>query len=55
MKWALLAPAYWLLMSFAAWKGVLQLFYRPYYWEKTVHGFTLLTEERPVEGAVEAA
>ena len=25
-------------MSIAAWKGFLQLFYRPFYWEKTVHG-----------------
>jgi len=42
VKWALLAPVYWLLMSVAAWKGVLQLLYRPYYWEKTIHGFTLI-------------
>ena len=42
-------------LAVRAWKGVLQLFYRPYYWEKTVHGFTLLAEVRPVEGAVEAA
>jgi hypothetical protein len=27
-------------MSVGAWKGVLQLFYRPFYWEKTVHGLT---------------
>ena len=38
VKWALLSPIYWLLMSVAAWKGFLQLFYRPFYWEKTVHG-----------------
>jgi hypothetical protein len=25
-------------MSIGAWKGFLQLFYRPFYWEKTVHG-----------------
>jgi hypothetical protein len=25
-------------MSIAGWKGFLQLFYRPFYWEKTVHG-----------------
>ena len=37
-KWALLSPLYWGLMSIAAWKGFLQLFYRPFYWEKTVHG-----------------
>ncbi|HEX2016975.1 MAG TPA: glycosyltransferase [Solirubrobacteraceae bacterium] len=43
-KWALLSPLYWGLMSIAAWKGFLQLFYRPFYWEKTVHG--LDTESR---------
>jgi hypothetical protein len=25
-------------MSVAAWKGFLQLFYKPSYWEKTDHG-----------------
>ncbi len=34
---ALLMPFYWLLMSLAAWKGVLQLFTRPHFWEKTTH------------------
>jgi cellulose synthase/poly-beta-1,6-N-acetylglucosamine synthase-like glycosyltransferase len=40
VKWALLSPVYWVLMSIAAWKGFLQLFYRPFYWEKTIHGLT---------------
>ena len=35
---ALLSPIYWALMSFAAWKGFLQLFTNPFYWEKTEHG-----------------
>ena len=38
VKWTLLTPLYWVLMSIAAWKGVLQLLYRPHYWEKTRHG-----------------
>jgi cellulose synthase/poly-beta-1,6-N-acetylglucosamine synthase-like glycosyltransferase len=38
VKWALLAPIYWLLMSVGAYKALIQLCYRPYYWEKTVHG-----------------
>jgi hypothetical protein len=38
VKFALLSPLYWALMSVGAWKGVLQLLYRPFYWEKTVHG-----------------
>jgi hypothetical protein len=31
-------PFYWILISFGGWKGFIQLFYKPYYWEKTVHG-----------------
>jgi cellulose synthase/poly-beta-1,6-N-acetylglucosamine synthase-like glycosyltransferase len=38
VKYALLSPFYWALMSIAAWKGFLQLFYAPSYWEKTKHG-----------------
>jgi hypothetical protein len=37
-KWTLLVPAYWFLMSVAAWKGVVQLLTKPSYWEKTMHG-----------------
>ncbi len=35
--YGLLMPAYWALMSYAAWKGTLQLIRRPHYWEKTRH------------------
>ncbi len=38
VKFAMLAPAYWVLMSWGAWKGFIQLFTKPFYWEKTVHG-----------------
>ncbi len=38
VKYALLSPIYWAFMSVAAWKGTLQLFYKPSYWEKTEHG-----------------
>jgi cellulose synthase/poly-beta-1,6-N-acetylglucosamine synthase-like glycosyltransferase len=44
VKWAVFTPLYWLLMSVAAWKGFLQLFYRPFYWEKTIHGHYLYRE-----------
>ena len=33
-------PLYWLLISLAAWKGFWQIFTKPFYWEKTVHGLT---------------
>ncbi|MCZ7572147.1 MAG: glycosyltransferase [Ardenticatenaceae bacterium] len=38
VKYALLSPLYWSLMSIGAWKGFLQLLRRPFYWEKTIHG-----------------
>jgi cellulose synthase/poly-beta-1,6-N-acetylglucosamine synthase-like glycosyltransferase len=38
VKHAVLTPAYWLLMSIGAYKGLLQLLTRPHYWEKTQHG-----------------
>jgi glycosyltransferase XagB len=37
--WVLaLTPLYWLLLSLAAWRGLLQLLYDPHRWEKTEHG-----------------
>ena len=50
VKYALLSPLYWALMSIAAWKGFIQLFYRPFYWEKTVHGLDLVPGD-PETGA----
>ncbi len=44
VKYALLSPLYWALMSIGAYKGLAQLVYRPYYWEKTVHGLDLPAE-----------
>lgn len=41
VKYALFSPAYWVLMSVGAWKGVWQLVRRPHHWEKTEHGFSL--------------
>ncbi|HLH72657.1 MAG TPA: glycosyltransferase [Chloroflexota bacterium] len=38
VRYALLSPIYWMLMSIAGWKGALQLIYKPSYWEKTTHG-----------------
>jgi hypothetical protein len=38
IPYALLMPFYWILISFAAWKGLLQLLWKPFYWEKTRHG-----------------
>ncbi len=45
VKYALLSPLYWALMSVGAYKGFFQLFYRPFYWEKTVHGLDVGREQ----------
>ena len=45
VKYAFLVPVYWVLMSVAAWKALVQLCYKPMYWEKTVHGFCLIEPE----------
>ncbi len=36
----LLTPLYWLCLSLAAWRALLQLLTDPYRWEKTEHGLT---------------
>ncbi|WP_409347246.1 glycosyltransferase family 2 protein [Paenibacillus sp. MBLB4367] len=38
VKYALLTPIYWVLMSIAAFKAAWQLITKPFYWEKTTHG-----------------
>lgn len=38
VKYAVLTPLYWLMMSWGAYKAVAQLITRPHYWEKTDHG-----------------
>ncbi len=52
VKYALISPLYWALMSVAAWKGFLQLWTNPFYWEKTVHG---LYNKRPAPRAADRA
>ena len=37
---ALCMPFYWMLISIAAWKGFIQIFTKPFYWEKTNHGLS---------------
>lgn len=43
--YALLNPIYWILHSIAAYKALWQLITKPYYWEKTFHGITRLSDE----------
>jgi len=39
LSWVLLTvPIYWLFLSYAAWRALLQILHAPYKWEKTQHG-----------------
>jgi glycosyltransferase XagB len=38
IPYALLSPAYWLMMSIAAYRALWQLIHNPHFWEKTDHG-----------------
>lgn len=46
MPYALTVPAYWIMMSIAAYKGLWQLIHNPFYWEKTIHGITRHEDHR---------
>ena len=41
---AMLMPAYWVLLSIASWRGLIQLIKKPFYWDKTSHGVTKATK-----------
>lgn len=54
VKYALLSPLYWGLMSVGAWMGFIQLLTRPHFWEKTVHGLYEGSPQPDIEEANEA-
>ncbi len=41
IKYVFLIPVYWLMISYAATIALFQLFFKPHYWEKTIHGLHL--------------
>ncbi|EHQ88061.1 glycosyltransferase family 2 protein [Desulfosporosinus youngiae] len=51
IKYALLTPLYWMLMSVAAYKAAWQLIFKPFYWEKTVHGLAENVTENIFSGS----
>lgn len=51
LPFALLMPIYWVLISVGAWKGFIQLFTKPFYWEKTIHGLTQVEDESSPQSA----
>ena len=50
-RYALVSPLYWGLMSIAAYRGFIQLFTKPFYWEKTEHGLDAGRTEPPGGGS----
>lgn len=40
IKYVFLIPFYWLMISIAGFIALYQLIFKPFYWEKTVHGLT---------------
>ena len=46
----LLMPAYWLAISFAAYRALFQLARDPYFWEKTEHGTSKPTDASTIAG-----
>jgi cellulose synthase/poly-beta-1,6-N-acetylglucosamine synthase-like glycosyltransferase len=45
LPYALTVPGYWILQSLAAYKAVVQLITKPFYWEKTQHGISRFTNQ----------
>ncbi len=39
------APMYWIMLSIASYKALWQLFFNPFYWEKTQHGLSKVTQQ----------
>jgi hypothetical protein len=54
--YALLMPVYWLAISIAAYRALLQLVTAPHYWEKTPHSVSMTdAEKRPVGSVQQSA
>ncbi len=49
IKYIFLIPVYWFLASIGAFMAIYQLFYKPHFWEKTIHGLDLgLTKKEKI-------
>lgn len=51
IKYVYLIPFYWILISIAGFLALYQLLFKPFYWEKTVHGLHL-KDTMPLNSAV---
>jgi len=56
MPWAALMPVYFGFGVLSMWKALIELWDRPYYWDKTLHGeFGGAAEDQPPDAPVLAA
>lgn len=46
IPFALLVPLYWLMISRAAFKALVEFIVKPFHWQKTTHGLHLLHEQK---------
>ena len=46
IKYTFLIPIYWIAISMAGFIALYQLFFKPHYWEKTVHGLHLVRRKK---------
>ena len=53
--WGISAVGYWVLMTIASYKALGQLFFNPFYWEKTQHGLSKHTAAEIAEATVQEA
>lgn len=44
VKYCLLVPVHWVMMSYSGWRAFIQFFSNPFYWEKTQHGMVEAAE-----------
>ena len=54
IPYSLTVLGYWVLMSIAAYKALWQLLRNPFYWEKTQHGTSSITQARLAKASEEA-
>jgi cellulose synthase/poly-beta-1,6-N-acetylglucosamine synthase-like glycosyltransferase len=52
---SLLTPLYWVMMSIAGIKALVQLVTAPSFWEKTAHGLDSISRPEPIREAIDGA
>ncbi len=57
LRWRIIfsIPLYWLLLSLAAWRALVELMRRPHHWQKTEHGVSPRPRRIPASGEPEGA